>query len=218
MRVKKVIFFIKLLIFVLLILIIINFVSGYFSKRVNLYIKQKATTAASLMIANTINDEVLPNIDLNNLINTVKSDSEKIDSIYINTYQVNNILAKTTSAISKQINNMDDEELTNLQLPLGIIISDVLFYNMGPNINIKIFPVGSAKCDVKSVIEEYGINNSIFRLQVEVKVNFAVVVPLQKDEIEVVTSIPIVVQIIQGEVPRFYFNSKDGKIIPLEME
>lgn len=218
MRVKKVIFFIKLLTFILVILIIINFVSGYFSERVNLYIKQKATTEASLIIAKSINDEVLPSIDLNNLINTVKSDNEKIDSIYINTYQVNNILAKTTTAISEQINNLDNKELTNLELPLGIIISDVLFYDMGPNINIKIYPVGSVKCDVKSVIEEYGINNSIFRLEIEVKVNFAVVVPLQKDEIEVKTSIPIVVQIIQGEVPRFYFNSTDGKIIPLSME
>lgn len=218
MRVKKFIFFIKLLTFILVVLIIINFVSGYFSDRVNLYIKQKATTATSMIIAKTINDEVLPSIDLNNLINTVKSDNDKIDSIYINTYQVNNILAKTTTAIAEQINNLDDEELTNLELPLGIIISDVLFYDMGPNINIKIYPVGSVKCDVKSVIEEYGINNSIFRLEVEVKVNFAVVIPLQKDEIEVITSIPIVVQIIQGEVPRFYFNSKDGKIIPLPME
>lgn len=214
MRSKKIIFFIKLLTFVLLALLIINFVSGYFSDRVKTYIKQKAITQSSLIIANSINEEVLPSIDLNDLIYTVKSDNENIDSIYINTYQINNILAKTTNSITNQLNNLDNYDLNNLELPLGIILSDVLFYDLGPSINIKIFPVGAVQTDVKSVIEEYGINNSIFRLEIEVKVSFAVVIPLQREEIDVTTSIPVVVQIIQGEVPRFYFSSKDGKILP----
>ena len=94
----------------------------------------------------------------------------------------------------------------------------MLFYDLGPNINIKIYPVGSVKCDVRSVIEEYGINNSVFRLEIEVRVAFAVVIPLQRDEIEVVSSIPIVVQIIQGEVPRYYFNSREGKFIPMPLD
>ncbi|MFA7435096.1 MAG: sporulation protein YunB [Bacilli bacterium] len=218
MKVKKFVLFLKITIYILIILLVINFVSGYFSSRVKLYIKQKATTTSSLIIANTINEEVLPSIDLNNLINTVSSDNENIDSIYINTYQVNKILSVTTQSISNKLNNLNDEELNNLALPLGLIISDVLFYDLGPNINIKIYPVGSVKCDVRSVIEEYGINNSVFRLEIEVRVAFAVVIPLQRDEIEVVSSIPIVVQIIQGEVPRYYFNSREGKFIPMPLD
>jgi len=218
MKVKKFVLFLKITIYILIILLVINFVSGYFSSRVKLYIKQKATTTSSLIIANTINEEVLPSIDLNNLINTVSSDNENIDSIYINTYQVNKILSVTTQSISNKLNNLNDEELNNLALPLGLIISDVLFYDLGPNINIMIYPVGSVKCDVRSVIEEYGINNSVFRLEIEVRVAFAVVIPLQRDEIEVVSSIPIVVQIIQGEVPRYYFNSREGKFIPMPLD
>lgn len=214
MKVKNVVFFIKLTFYILIILLIINFISNYFSDRVKLYIKQKATTESSLIIAKTIEDKVLPKIDLENLIKTVKSENDNIDLIYINTYQVNNIIATTTKAISEELKNLNNEELNNLKLPIGIVISDVLFYDLGPNINIKIYPVGAVKADVKSVIEEYGINNSIFRLEIDVKVSFAVIIPFQKDEIEVNTSIPVVVQIIQGEVPRFYFSSKDGKIIP----
>lgn len=213
MKAKNVVFFIKLTFYLLIILLIINLISNYFSDRVKLYIKQKATTESSLIIAKTIEKEVLPKIDLENLIKTVKSENDNIDSIYINTYQVNNIIATATQAISEELNNLNNQELNNLKLPIGIIISDVLFYDLGPDIKIKIFPVGAVKTDIKSVIEEYGINNSIFRLEIDVKVSFAVIVPFQKDEIEVNTSIPVVVQIIQGEVPRFYFSSKDGKII-----
>ena len=214
MRAKKVIIFIKLFTYVLVILLVINFISGYFSERVKLYVKQKATTHASMVIANAINEEVLPNINLDNLFQTVSSDNQKIDSIYINTYQVNDILSKTTLSITNQLNNLDSDDLNTLGLPLGIIISDVLFYEMGPNINIKIYPVGAVVADVKSVVEEYGINNSIFKLEIEVKVSFAVVIPLQKEEVDVTTSIPIVVQIIQGDVPRFYFNGGVNGIIP----
>lgn len=212
MKAKKIIFFIKLLLFILLVILVINFISGYFSNRVKLYIKQKAISASSLLIASTISDEVLPNIDLNSLIYTVEKNNN-IDSIYINTYQINNILALTTASLSQKLNNLSEENLL-LKLPLGIILSDVLFYDIGPNINIKVYPVGAVKCDVKSVIEEYGINNSILKIQIVVNVSFVVIIPLQKDEINVTTSIPVLVQIIQGEVPRFYFNSKDTKLLP----
>ena len=214
MNSKKIVFFIKLFTYIFIILFIITFISNYFSDRVKTYIKQKATLESSMIIASAIEREVLSNIDLDNLIITVKSENENIDSIYINTYQVNNILALTTSSITSQLNNLENQDLEQLTLPLGIILSDVLFYDLGPEIKIKLYPVGAVKCDVKSVIEEYGINNSIFRLEIDVSVSFAVVVPLQTEEIEVNTAIPVVVQIIQGEVPRFYFSSKDGKILP----
>lgn len=214
MNSKKIVFFIKLFTYIFIILFIITFISNYFSDRVKTYIKQKATLESSMIIASAIEREVLSNIDLDNLIITVKSENENIDSIYINTYQVNNILALTTSSITSQLNNLENQDLEQLTLPLGIILSDVLFYDLGPEIKIKLYPVGAVKCDVKSVIEEYGINNSIFRLEIDVSVSFAVVVPLQREEIEVNTAIPVVVQIIQGEVPRFYFSSKDGKISP----
>jgi len=214
MNSKKIVFFIKLFTYIFIILFIITFISNYFSDRVKTYIKQKATLESSMIIASAIEREVLSNIDLDNLIITVKSENENIDSIYINTYQVNNILALTTSSITSQLNNLENQDLEQLTLPLGIILSDVLFYDLGPEIKIKLYPVGAVKCDVKSVIEEYGINNSIFRLEIDVSVSFAVVVPLQREEIEVNTAIPVVVQIIQGEVPRFYFSSKDGKILP----
>lgn len=214
MNSKKIVFFIKLFTYIFIILFITTFISNYFSDRVKTYIKQKATLESSMIIASAIEREVLSNIDLDNLIITVKSENENIDSIYINTYQVNNILALTTSSITSQLNNLENQDLEQLTLPLGIILSDVLFYDLGPEIKIKLYPVGAVKCDVKSVIEEYGINNSIFRLEIDVSVSFAVVVPLQREEIEVNTAIPVVVQIIQGEVPRFYFSSKDGKILP----
>lgn len=214
MNSKKIVFFIKLFTYIFIILFIITFISNYFSDRVKTYIKQKATLESSMIIASAIEREVLSNIDLDNLFITVKSENENIDSIYINTYQVNNILALTTSSITSQLNNLENQDLEQLTLPLGIILSDVLFYDLGPEIKIKLYPVGAVKCDVKSVIEEYGINNSIFRLEIDVSVSFAVVVPLQREEIEVNTAIPVVVQIIQGEVPRFYFSSKDGKILP----
>lgn len=207
MNSKKIVFFIKLFTYIFIILFIITFISNYFSDRVKTYIKQKATLESSMIIASAIEREVLSNIDLDNLIITVKSENENIDSIYINTYQVNNILALTTSSITSQLNNLENQDLEQLTLPLGIILSDVLFYDLGPEIKIKLYPVGAVKCDVKSVIEEYGINNSIFRLEIDVSVSFAVVVPLQREEIEVNTAIPVVVQIIQGEVPRFYFSS-----------
>lgn len=217
MKFKKVLLFFKITIYILIILLIINFITNYFSERVKTYIKQKATLISSQLIAKTIEEEVVPNIDIEGLFKMVNN-NEKIESIYINTYQVNNILGKTTKSLGDALKNIDDEQLNNLKLPIGIIFSDVFFNNIGPNINIKIYPVGSVEVDIKSTIKEYGINNSIFRLDIEVKVNFAVVVPLQTDEITVITNIPLIVQIIQGEVPRYYYSNSNGQFIPMPID
>lgn len=218
MKVKRVIVFIKLSFFILLFLLLINLISGYFSERVRLYITQKARLEIANMISNTIKDEVLPSIDMDNLVKTTTNENSKVESIFINTYQVNNILANTSSAIEKQIKNIDDNTFKDLYLPLGIILSDVLFTKLGPNINIYIYPVGSVRCDVQTKYDHYGINSSILRLDIVVEVEFDVIIPLQKNQIAVTTNIPIVVQIIQGEVPRYYYYNTNSQFIPYPIE
>jgi sporulation protein YunB len=214
MKVKQVLKLLKILLFLFIIIFIINFLSGYFSERVKTYVEQKAKLEAANILSNAISETVLPNIDLENLIKTTTVGTE-IDSIYINTYQVNRIMAETTKQIQEELSRIENNEvLNNLELPLNIVISEIFFAGYGPKIDIDIFPVGSTICDVVTTFDNYGINNMLLEISIVAKVRFVTVIPLQRQEIEVETRIPIVVQVIQGKVPIYYYHNTDSEYLP----
>lgn len=196
---------ISFLIFLLVAYCLIKFLDGYYSKRIRDYIKQEATNSSTRVIENIVRNVIVDEIDADNII------SVNSKGIIVDTKKVNNILAKTNENLlaSKDVFS----NLENLELPLGIIFSDALF-NIGPNIKIKMLPIGSGKTDVVTSIDEYGINNSLFRMDLAVSMSFQTLIPLNNQEIQIETKIPIVAYIIQGEVPRYYSYGASDKIIP----
>ncbi len=204
----------KTALFIGLFLFCVSFISGYFSERVKTYVKQQATLAATNLLSEAIKSEVLPNIDLDNLIKFITNENNKVESVFVNTYQINQIAAQISGKLSELLRDFDSRELENLRLPLGIILSDTLFGSLGPAINIRILPVGSAVVDIVSKCENHGINKTLLTIEVNASVLFAVIIPLQKNEVRVDMHIPLIVHIVQGEVPRYYYNNKDSEFIP----
>lgn len=214
MKTKQILKLIKIIIFFFLVFFIINIISGYFSERVKNYVSQKAQLEVTNIISDAVTESVLPNIDLENLIMTVSVGGE-IDSIYINTYQVNKIMANTTKVLHTELSKIENNEiLNNLVLPFNIIVSEIFYTKYGPNINIDIFPVGSVTCDVVTNFDNYGINNMLLEISIVTKIKVQTIIPLQRQEVEIETHIPIVVQIIQGRVPIYYYRNTDSEFFP----
>lgn len=214
MKAKQVLKLLKIILFLFLIIFTINFVSGYFSERVRTYVKQKARLEVASILASAVTESVLPNIDLEGLIKTVSVGGD-LESVYINTYQVNMIMAETAKALQRELERIENKEVLNdLALPLNIIVSEIFFTRYGPSIDIDIFPVGGLVCDVVTSLDDYGINNMLLEVSIVANVKVQTVIPLQREEVEVEARIPIVVQVIQGKVPIYYYHNTDGKFIP----
>ncbi len=189
-----------------LLLLTINFLNGYFSERVEVYISNKTTIYASSYIEEAIRKEVVNNIDIDKLYYMNKGSDDIVTSVLINTNQVNQIMAGVNKSINESLNELDN---TTLELPLGIILGETLFSNMPPNLKIHIYPVGRYTCDVMTDISEYGINNSLFQIYIKVAINIDTVIPLKKGMSTIECHIPVAMQIIQGTVPRYYYNTKN---------
>lgn len=211
---KKIKICLTLTIILFLVFGIMNFVSGYFSDRVSVYISNKATIYCSNVIEEAIRDEVVSRIDLESLVTYNKDQDEVVKSIYINTKQVNDILSNVNKSISNNMNKIENEKLV---LPLGIVLSETLFYDIGPDMTINIVPVGSAITDVVSKVSPYGINSSLFEVSINVKMKVETIIPLKKGLVDISFDIPLVIQIINSDVPRYYFSSK-GAIPYFELD
>ena len=186
-----------------------QFINGYFSHRVEVYIEQKTTLYASNYIEEALRTNVAKQIPSEELYTMVTNKDDVVSAIYINTSKVNYILSMVHSSIQDSLQTLKDEKLT---LPFGIIFSETLFSNVGPYLKIRIIPIGSYVCDIVTTMNDYGINNSLFEIDIKVEIQINTILPLKKGTSIVNCNIPLVVQILQGSVPRYYYNT--DKVVP----
>lgn len=182
--------YIILLIFTILLFIFMKFAREYYSERVSVYIREKAITNASLTINSILNDEIISIIDNDNIISK--------ENKAINTIMFNNILKETNKILGEKVN---DFSIDKVFIPYSIIFSELLFNDSKLGFNVKIRPISSFKTDIISVVEEYGINNSILSVYLNVKVNVEIMIPLNKKVANVETNIPLTMIVLSGDIP-----------------
>lgn len=185
---------------------IINFVSGYFGERVEIYIEQKAALFASQTIENALREAVIDNLDTDDLYTINDNIDGTVKSVIVNTASINEILANVNTSVSNSIEDIKNEKLS---LPLGIIISDTLFGDKGPDINIKIIPAPQAVTDIIAKATPYGINSSILEISIKVKIDYQAIIPLRRNDYSVSFNIPLVITILNSEVPHIYLMNNN---------
>ena len=206
---KRIIIYVFLFLIVIMIFLLINFIDNYYGERVETYIENKGILYTQKFIQDAISNEISNEIAINELYIFQKDENDNIKSVIINTNKINNILSIINESLEKDIQLLNKEEL---YIPLSIILGENIFSNVGPNLKLTVIPIGNYKCDVVSKVSEYGINNSLFEISIKVEIKIQSLVPLNKIESNVECNIPIVMQIIQGDVPRYYYNT--DKLVP----
>ena len=201
----------KKLIIIFIIIISIMFlckcVDNYFSETTKVYIAKQADNLASNAIKDVILEAVVPYIDKDNLIN-IKYNNSKVETVIVNTKVINLIMAKASELIDELLDtNFLEQELSTLKLPLGMLISDSLFANMGPLITIHLKPLGAYNADVYTNISSYGINNSLIEVYLDVVIDIVAIIPLQHQNVRISSKIHLISQIIQGSIPNYYYGA-----------
>lgn len=77
---------------------------------------------------------------------------------------------------------------------------------IGPEIQIKILPVGSVITNLKSKFESVGINQTLHQIYLEVSCKVTIVMPYDSIEADIVNQVLMTESIIVGEIPEAYYN------------
>lgn len=96
------------------------------------------------------------------------------------------------------------------RIPLGEVTNNVLLSNLGPEIPVHFRTIGDVESRVIARVEHHPINNTMYQLYLEVKVNLRIVLPFSTDTTHVETEILIAQNTVHGEVPQFYNNGQGG--------
>lgn len=205
----------KLIIILLVILIPISIlvvIDNYFSERSRIYVEKEVITVISNSLATSLEKPIQDSLFSSPMLLYQYDKNEVIKGIYIDSNVVNQILINVNQSLKEALDKgVLEKEITNIEIPLGSLISKSVFANVGPNVPIKILPISFYKTDIVTNMKPYGINNVLFEVYLNIKIEVDTIIPLRKDEINFSTNILLVSQLLQGEVP-YYYYSGDGTI------
>lgn len=235
----------RLCIFLIILVIILSyFTNNFISKKTNSSILNYASVEAKRFATLLINTSVSNVIDKkevsNELLILTKNNTGQIQMIDFDIGKVNHLLQDTSIEIQKNILKLEDGDSSFLpvgnsllgksfkhvrngivcELKGGGILGNSLFSNTGPSIPIKLSFIGDVLTSIKTVVKSYGINNAYLEVDMSVKVEMRITMPLSTKDKKITKNIPIAMKVIQGIVPNYYNGilekSSESYSLPLE--
>ena len=229
-------------IFLILILIGITTIVflNIFNKAVNPRILEVATqrisTFNNLIMIQTYSKEIMPSADITDIITIVQNSKEEILTVDFKLGNAYEILRNATINLQDKIAKLElgqlqemgfsDPDLSNgyegliLNIPIGVASKSIYFANLGPRIPVKIRMIGNVIGIINTKITDYGINNALVEIYMDLTVTEEIMTPVTFETIKTNYEVLIASKVIQGIVPSFYGGliQKNSEIINVPVE
>lgn len=209
--------------------IITNFINKKISPQLINYASIEIKKLSNLIITKSIKTENLEKLNIEDLFIITKNEKEEILTVDVNTVTLNKIILQSTINIQENLKRLEQGKINNnneenkngvvLKIPLGQIYNNFLLNNLGPKIPVKLKILGDIETKVNTNIKNYGINNALIEITLDISVKEKVILPINTEEITVTQTIPVAIKIIKGTVPNYYsgeINKSSTFSIPIE--
>src|SRR5574344_743902 len=187
----------------------------------------EANKLATLVITQSVNDNLINNLNLNNLY-IITKDNENIVSIDVDPIILNKFSLDVINSIQYNLKMIEKGKVEDLkiynnlkinysddllkkgifyEIPVGVVFNNSLLANLGPKIPIKFSLISNVITDIKTNITNYGINNALLESKLNIKIQGKVILPITSKLVEIEYNMPIITKIIQGSIPNYFLNT-----------
>ena len=143
------------------------------------------------------------NFKYDDIINIEKDSDGNITMIRANTVKQNYLASQVVLKCDERLSELED---LGVKIPLGYLTNNVMFYNMGPKITVKMQQIGNITTSYESEFESAGINQTRHKIYLNMTATMRVIVPFNSKEVEVTCQIPVSDTIIVGKIPETAIN------------
>ncbi|QOY37970.1 sporulation protein YunB [Anaerobacillus isosaccharinicus] len=191
----------------------------------NLETQKIATSAVNYALKTTIDE-----IDTNKIIAIEKDENGKIISLGFDAEIYKQVEVSAVANAQYYLKKMEEGKLHEIGLskeeldlldetvatdiiyhiPLGMATGSSLLANLGPKIPVKFRAIGDVDIDLNEKIQHVGINNTWIRVSLDLQVDAEVIIPFATHTEKVVTTIPVGMVFVPGEVPNFFANGSNN--------
>lgn len=221
------------------------FVFSYINKKITpeleSYAEYELKKFNTLIINKMIVKEINDTISLEDLFVITKDNEDSIHTIDFNPIAVNRLLSIITGSIQTDFQNLEqgNYEKLNLQdnvlssynkdllkrgivftIPSGMVFHNTFLNNLGPKIPVRFSLTGDIVSKVNTKVTNYGINNALLEVNADVTITERMILPFLSKNISTTVTVPIVIKMIQGTVPDYYFNGidKNSNLVTLPIQ
>ena len=203
------------------------FLVNYYAKKISPFIINYATSEIRKLELVIINNSLreISNDNLSDELFTVRYNSKgEIILIDFDSSKSSLVLENITKNIEYNLKEFDNGNIlllkdyysdrdfgklkngTIMEVPLGIAMQNSLFNNLGPKIPVRISFVRNVEAGFTTDVTEYGINNALLKLNINIKIATIVILPIISDNMEMEFNLPVSMKVIQGNIPSYYMD------------
>ena len=175
-------------------------------------------------------DENISKVDMDKIIVVNKSNNGAAPTYSFNPTIYNSLRSNITKDIQNKLGikkgNPFNEQAVNAEeqfksvvyyIPLGVVTGNSILSNFGPKVPVKMSVIGNVDSDLKTKLEDAGINNVYYELFVDFDVNIQIVIPAFSKVTKVSQEVKVGSLLMQGDVPSYYSNGS-GSVAPAIMK
>ena len=93
-----------------------------------------------------------------------------------------------------------------MEVPFGASFNNNFLNNLGPKIPVRISFTKNIETHFGTEVVEYGLNNALIKLNINIKISVRVILPFFSDNIINDFTIPVAMKVIQGNIPSYYIG------------
>lgn len=195
------------------------------------YAEVQTTKIASHVVSKAINSRTSTVLDVNDVIEDLPSDSDYMVTTKFNTEIINQVRGETVALVKEHLELAEKGDMSQLPdlenieydvneiqagdgivffVPLSQALNLPLLGNLGPRVPIRFHIIGNVESNVETTFKEFGINNALVEVTINLKVKVQIIVPFASKSATVEQSIPVAIGLIRGTVPNIYTNGGEG--------
>ena len=157
-------------------------------------------------IMNNASNMILDNTDYKNIVSIEQDGENKV--LKTDVVIINKIASDIALEAEKQFKELENEKI---QIPIGALTGNKYLAGSGPSINIQVIPTGNILTEIKNEFESSGINQTVYRIYLELTCEVSIVSQYKTIEENIVNQVLLVETVIVGEVPNSYYNLEGMK-------
>ncbi len=120
-----------------------------------------------------------------------------VSAVSVDASAVNDVSARVVERLESEFNRFG----VTSELPVGDLILSTFFSGRGPLLNVHSTVYGAVSGEIKSTLTDAGINQTLHKLELEIRVSLTVVCMGKEERFEVVSLLPLAEALVVGGTP-----------------
>ena len=182
---------------------------GFYSFRSNaqdvvLAVSRSRIRAITMTSVNLAIYETLNGVSYSDLMTVERNAEGDIILLAANAAKINRV-ARDTAFYSQK--NLEQFGMQGIEIPAGAFTGSQLLAGFGPEVSIKIIPVGSVDCEFFSEYQSVGINQTLHRIYLEAEAVVDIILPGSSVTVNVPTQVFVCESVLVGKVPETFLSA-----------